>query len=91
MKKIRSHRELDVYKMSFNASMNLFELSKAFPREEEYSLTDKVRRSSRSVSANISEAFRKRKYPQPGLFTKKFFCEQGVVEKATEGYHWYPE
>lgn len=43
MKKIRSHRELDVYKMSFNASMNLFELSKAFPREEQYSLTDQVR------------------------------------------------
>ncbi|WP_340102548.1 four helix bundle protein [Rhodohalobacter sp. 8-1] len=89
--RIRSHRELDVYQMSFNASMNLFELSKSFPREEQYSLTDQVRRSSRSVAVNISEAFRKRKYPEPGLFTKKFYCEQGVVEKATEGYHWYLE
>jgi len=86
MKRIRSHRELDVYKMSFNASMKLFEISKGFPREEQYSLTDQIRRSSRSVSANITEAFRKRKYPNPGLFTKKFCCEQGEVEKVTEGY-----
>lgn len=62
--KIRSQRELDVYIMSFRASMKIFELSKSFPREEQYSLTDQFRRSSRSVSANISEAFRKRKYPK---------------------------
>lgn len=61
--KIRSHRELDVYRMSFKAAMRIFEISKSFPREERYSLTDQIRRSSRSVSSNISEAFRKRKYP----------------------------
>lgn len=61
--KIRSHRELDVYQMSFRAAMKIFEISKSFPREERYSLTDQIRRSSRSVSSNISEAFRKRKYP----------------------------
>ncbi|MEX1130401.1 MAG: four helix bundle protein [Candidatus Woykebacteria bacterium] len=62
-KRIRSHRELDVYKMSFRAAMKIYDISKSFPPEEKYSLTDQVRRSSRSVSSNISEAFRKRKYP----------------------------
>jgi len=61
--KIRSHRDLDVYKMSFRAAMKIFEISKSFPPEERYSLTDQIRRSSRSVSSNLSEAFRKRKYP----------------------------
>lgn len=62
--KIRTHRELNVYKLSFEAGMEIFELSKSFPKEETYSLTDQIRRSSRSVSANIGEAFRKRQYPK---------------------------
>ena len=61
---IRSHAELDVYKISFEASMKIFELTKSFPHEEKYSLTNQIRRSARSVCANISEAFRKRKYPK---------------------------
>jgi four helix bundle protein len=44
--------------------MQIFELSKSFPKEETYSLTDQIRRSSRSVSANIAEAYRKRRYPK---------------------------
>jgi four helix bundle protein len=44
--------------------MRIFELTKTFPKEEKYSLTDQIRRSSRSVAANIAEAFRKRKYPK---------------------------
>jgi four helix bundle protein len=62
--KIRSHKELIVYNMAFDAAMEIFKMTKNFPNEEKYSLTDQVRRSSRSVSANIGEAFRKRKYPK---------------------------
>ncbi len=62
--KIRSHTELDTYKLAFNAVMQIFELTKKFPVEEKYSLTDQIRRSSRSVCANLAEAFRKRKYPK---------------------------
>jgi len=62
--KIKSHRELKAYKLSFEAGMAIFNLSKKFPKEETYSLTDQMRRSSRSVSANIAEAFRKRRYPK---------------------------
>ena len=60
--KIRSHRDLEVYRKAFGAAMRLFELSKSFPKEETYSLTDQVRRSSRSVNANLAEAWRKRRY-----------------------------
>ena len=59
---VRKHTELEVYKLSYAAAMQVFELSKAFPKEETYSLTDQVRRSSRSVCANLGEAWRKRKY-----------------------------
>ena len=50
--------------MGFEASMEIFELTKKYPNEEMYSLTDQIRRSSRSVCANLAEAFRKRKYPK---------------------------
>ena len=62
--KIRSHKDLDTYKMAFDSAMKIFEVSKSFPKEEKYSLTDQMRRSSRSVCANLAEAFRKRKYPK---------------------------
>jgi|ERR1035437_1469208 four helix bundle protein len=55
--------ETKVYKLAFELAMKIFEISKSFPKEETYSLTDQVRRSSRSVCANLSEAFRKRLYP----------------------------
>ena len=60
--RIRSVRDLVVYRKAFEAAMKIFEISKTFPREELYSLTDQIRRSSRSVCANISEAWRKRRY-----------------------------
>jgi len=60
--KITRHQELDVYKKAFDTAMSIFELSKAFPKEETYSLTDQIRRSSRSVCANLAEAWRKRRY-----------------------------
>lgn len=60
--KITSHRQLNVYQKAFTAAMELFEISKAFPKEETYSLTDQMRRSSRSVAANLTKAWRKRRY-----------------------------
>jgi len=60
---IRHFRELDVYQLAMEAAMEIFEATKSFPAEERYSLTDQVRRSSRSVCANIAEAWRKRRYP----------------------------
>lgn len=60
---IRHFRELDVYTLALEAAMEIFRVSKSFPTEERYSLTDQVRRSSRSVCANIGEAWRKRRYP----------------------------
>ena len=62
--KIRTHRALDVYKLAFQAAVDIYNLTKTFPKEEIYSLTDQIRRSSRSVCANLAEAFRKRKYPK---------------------------
>lgn len=59
---IDSHLELDVYKKGFELAMQIFWLSKEFPIEERYSLTDQVRRSSRSVCANLAEAWAKRRY-----------------------------
>jgi four helix bundle protein len=59
---IKTHRDLDVYRMGFDAAMRIFELTKRFPKEETYSLTDQIRRSSRSVCSNIAEAWRKRRY-----------------------------
>ncbi|VTT98095.1 s23 ribosomal protein : S23 ribosomal protein OS=Cyanothece sp. (strain PCC 7424) GN=PCC7424_2487 PE=4 SV=1: 23S_rRNA_IVP [Gemmataceae bacterium] len=62
MSKVTTHLDLDVYKKAFESAMLIFRLSKAFPKEETYSLTDQVRRSSRSVCANLAEAWRKRRY-----------------------------
>jgi len=61
-KLIRSHSELEVYQQAFEISRKVFQKSKKFPKEETYSLTDQIRRSSRSISANIADAWRKRRY-----------------------------
>ena len=61
-KPIQSHRELEVYQLAFEAAMRIFEVTKRFPTEERYSLTDQIRRSSRSVCANLAEAWRRRRY-----------------------------
>jgi four helix bundle protein len=55
-------RDLIVYKKAFELAMDIYETSKGFPKEERYSLTDQIRRSSRSVCACIAEAYRKRRY-----------------------------
>ncbi|OGO42661.1 MAG: four helix bundle protein [Chloroflexi bacterium RBG_16_57_9] len=63
MPNIRHFRELEVYQLAMDSAMRIFEVSKRFPPEEKYSLTDQIRRSSRSVCANIAEGWRKRRYP----------------------------
>jgi len=60
--RVTTHRELEVFRRAMDAAMILFEVSKKFPTEERYSLTDQVRRASRSVCANIAETWRKRRY-----------------------------
>jgi four helix bundle protein len=60
--KIRTVRDLKVYRKAFDAAMEIFELTKKFPKEETYSLTDQIRRASRSVCSNLSEGWRKRRY-----------------------------
>lgn len=59
---IQKFKELRVYKQAFKAATEIFESSKCWPKEETYSLTDQIRRSSRSVCANIAEVWRKRRY-----------------------------
>lgn len=73
--KIKTHKDLEVYKLAFEAAMEIFEISKSFPKEERYSLTDQIRKSSRSVAANIAEAFRKRRYPK--AFVSKLSDSEG--------------
>ena len=79
MKLIKTHNDLDVYKLSFESAMEIFEISKSFPKEETYSLTYQIRRSSRSVAANLSEAFRKRRYPK-NFISKLSDCESEGAE-----------
>jgi four helix bundle protein len=59
---VQHHRDLRVYKLAFEAAMKIFQRSKTWPADERYSLTDQIRRSSRSTCANIAEAWRKRRY-----------------------------
>lgn len=79
---IRDHGELEVYRMAFEAAMRIFEVSKGFPVEERYSLTDQMRRSSRSVCANLAEAWRKRRY-QAAFVAKLNDAEAEAAETQT--------
>ncbi len=62
-KRILNYTDLEVYRLAFESAMRIYSISKGFPTEEKYSLTDQIRRSSRSVCSNIAEAWRKRRYP----------------------------
>ena len=79
MAKISTHKDLRVYQLAFELSMKIYKVSKGFPVEEKYSLTDQVRRSSRSVCANLAEAFRKRRYPK-NFVSKLSDCEAEAAE-----------
>jgi four helix bundle protein len=85
-KRITSHRQLGVWQRAFAASMQLFELSKAFPREERYSLIDQIRRSSRSVTACITEAWRKRRYE--AAFVSKLNDAEGEAAETQDWIHY---
>lgn len=61
---VKDYRELRVYQLAFESAIQIYEISKTFPAEERYSLTDQMRRSSRSICANLAEAWRKRRYPK---------------------------
>ncbi len=61
---IHSHKELKVYQQAYQGAKEIHAITLNYPKEEKYSLSDQVRRSSRSVCANIAEAFRKRRYPK---------------------------
>ena len=78
-KHFKSHEDLAIYKLAFDAAMTIFELSKKFPAEEKYSLTDQMRRSSRSVCANLAEAWRKRRY-RAAFIAKLSDCEAEAAE-----------
>jgi four helix bundle protein len=82
-KKIGSVRELDVYKLAFNTAIEIFKISKSFPKEETYSLTDQLRRSSRSVCTNLAEGWRKRKYK--AVFINKL---SDSAQEASETQTW---
>ncbi|MFH1120044.1 MAG: four helix bundle protein [Bacteroidota bacterium] len=79
MEKIKTHKDLKVFQLSFETGMEIFRISKLFPKEENYSLTDQIRRSSRSVSGNLAEAFRKRRYPK-SFISKLSDCEGEAAE-----------
>ena len=74
MSKIESFEDLIVYQKAYKVAMDIFELSRSFPKEEKYSLTDQIRRSSRSVTSNLAEAWAKRRY------------EKSFVNKLTDSF-----
>jgi len=80
MSTIKFHQDLKVFQKSFESAMKIYEISKNFPKEEVYSLTDQIRRSSRSVSANISEAWGKRKYEKS--FIAKLTDSEGEARET---------
>jgi len=77
----RGYKDLKVYQLAYKLAMDIFEITKSFPKEEKYSLIDQIRRSSRSIPTNISEAWKKRIYPK--MFVSKIadaFGEAGETE-----------
>lgn len=82
MANIRSFKELRVWQNAMDAAMRVYELSKQFPAEEKYSLTDQFRRASRSVAANIAEAWRKRRY-EAAFVSKLSDAESEAAETQT--------
>lgn len=82
-KEFHGHRDLKVFQLAYDLAMQIFRESRSFPQEERYSLTSQIRRSSRSVAANIAEGFRKRQYPN--MFVSKLADSDA---EATETQVW---
>ena len=80
---IASFRDLEVYRRAFDAAMKIYQISKQFPSDEKYSLTDQMRRSSRSVCSNIAEGWRKRRYE--AVFVNKL---SDAAQEAAETQTW---
>jgi four helix bundle protein len=80
---VTSFEQLELYQRACDLDLSIFELSKRWPKEEHYSLTDQIRRASRSVGANISEAWAKRRYP--AHFTSKLTDADGELQETR---HW---
>lgn len=80
---IRTHKQLEVFKLSYNLAIEIHDISKSFPKEEVYSLVSQIRRSSRSVAANLAEAYRKRRYEK--AFIAKLSDSEG---EAAETQVW---
>lgn len=78
--RIKTHRELRVWQNAMDLAMEIFKVSKSFPADERFSLTDQIRRSSRSVPANISEAWRKRRYE--AAFVSKLSDAEGEAAET---------
>jgi len=76
--------DLKVYRLAYALAMEIFNLSKKFPAEERYSLTDQIRRSSRSVASNIGEGYRKKRYPR--MFVSKMADADGELPKLKSGW-----
>ena len=83
MGQIRTHKDLVVYQMAVESAIKIYHITNLFPREEKYSITDQIRRSSRSVCANISEAYRRRVYPK--YFSAKL---NESISEAAETQTW---
>ena len=83
MKNYQGFKDLIVYQNSFKLLMEVFEITKKFPKEEKYALTDQIRRSSRSIGANIAEAWPRRRYVKH--FVAKLVDSQS---EACETIHW---
>jgi len=77
----RGFRDLIVYQLSYRLSVEIFENTKSFPKEEKYSLVNQIRRSSRSVPTNISEAWSRRRYPKS--FVSKLIDADGEASETT--------
>lgn len=82
MANIRSFKKLRVWQNAVEIALEIFEITKTFPMEERFSLTDQIRRSSRSVAANITEAWRKRRYPA-AFVSKLSDAESEAAETPT--------
>ncbi|MGB3341864.1 MAG: four helix bundle protein [bacterium] len=74
-KKYKGYKDLKVYQKAYSLAMQIFDITKTFPKEEKYSLIDQIRRSSRSVATNIVEGWQKRLYPK--LFISKMIDSLG--------------
>jgi four helix bundle protein len=77
---LNGYRDLKVYQLAYKLAMDIFRETKGFPKDEKYSLTDQIRRSSRSIAANIAEGFRKRQYPK--MFLSKLADADGETAET---------